>query len=346
MPGRISVPLPINMSDQESSLYSPYRHYQHPVQKIKTFKNVLITFSGFCINKDGIIKESHHRYPRQYDDYLRQAAYHYNDIIEHPENLITLDDDATYLAIHHPWFNYYHWICEAIFRLWLVREQLDQLTLVLPKFYANEDFIMTSLAPFKITKIHYIPSGKNLLVKSLVIPQIKPICDSYNAKHLLQIRKFYREYLADAASQTPKSDNRLYVSRKFATRRKVVNEDDILKVLARFNFMVFYPEKHSFLEQVAVFSNVKYLVGEHGSGLTNLLFMDSGTSVLELHKSKTNELEHPSFLFWYMAAALGIDYYHQICDTHGIDDYFTGDYWIDPKLLEQNLVKMIEKRES
>jgi capsular polysaccharide biosynthesis protein len=84
------------------------------------------------------------------------------------------------------------------------------------------------------------------------------------------------------------------------------------------------------------------LVGEHGSGLTNLLFMGKSTSILELHKNKTNELDHPSPLFWYMAEALEINYYHQLCETVGKEDYFDGDYMVDIDLFEKNLIKMLE----
>jgi capsular polysaccharide biosynthesis protein len=325
------------MTAGEAALYEPYRSYPRPMQRVKLFRNVFITSSGFCINRNGLIPECHHAYPHQYDHYLGEASYFYQDATEHPDRLITLDDDTTYLAIHHPWFNYYHWICESIFRLWLVRKKLDRLTLVLPEQYGNADFIRGSLEPFGLKNIYYIPIGKSLLVRHLCLPQLKPLCDSYNGLHLRQVNRWYRDYVAGLA--VPRVE-RLYVSRKLAGRRKVVNEAEIIDILEKHRFVVFYPEKHGFPEQVAIFSGVKYLVGEHGSGLTNLLFMPRGSAVLELHKNQTNELDHPSCLFWYMAEALGIRYYHQSCGTAGREDYFDGDYYIDPGLFEQNLIEL------
>jgi capsular polysaccharide biosynthesis protein len=292
------------------------------------------------MNKSGLIKECHHNYPIQYDYYLNEAGFYYYSALDNPNNLITLDNDIIYLTIHHPWFNYYHWICESIFRLWMVRKKLDKLTLLLPEFYRNADFITGSLEPFNITKIFYIPDGKSVLVRNLCLPQIKPLCDSYNSQHLIQIRNFYHNYVTKKKIRVDKIE-RLYISRQFAPRRKVFNEGQILKILRKYNFVIFYPEKHSFLEQVAIFSNVKYLVGTHGSGLTNMLFMKQNSFVLELHKNKTNELQHPSFLFWYMAQALDIKYFHQSCETYGEEDYFEGDYIIDAGLFEENVEKMI-----
>jgi len=337
----ITVPFPLNLSDQEKVMYEPYLSYDLVPLKTKRMKSIFVAFSGFCLNNKGLIKECHHAYPQQHNYYLNEVSQYYYDVQDHPENLITLDDDYIYLAIHHPWFNYYHWICESIFRLWRVRRQLDKLILLLPEYYKNADFIMGSLEPFQIKNIFYIPNGKSLMVKNLCLPQIKPICDSYNAVHLKQVSSFYRNYVLAEKKVPFEKIDRLYVSRELASRRKVTNEDEILKTVKKYGFTVFHPENHNFLEQVAIFAHVKYLVGTHGSGLTNMLFMRENTSILELHKNKTNELDHPSPLFWYMAEALEINYYHQLCETDGKEDYFEGDYIIDAGELEKNLIIML-----
>ncbi|TWJ01540.1 uncharacterized protein DUF563 [Mucilaginibacter frigoritolerans] len=338
---KINVPLPLNIGADELQLYQPYQQYELAPQKIRKLKNVFVGFSGFCLNSKGLIKECHHNYPQQHDYYLNEAGKYYLDAEEHPENLITLDNDQTYLAIHHPWFNYYHWICESIFRLWMVRHQLDKLVLVLPEYYKDADFIMGSIEPFKVKNLMFIANGKSLLVKNLCLPQIKPLCDSYNKKHLKQVSNFYRNYVLKEKRLTVQKIEKLYVSRELAGRRAVVNEAEILAVLKKYDFTIFHPEHYTFLKQVAIFSDVKYLIGTHGSGLTNLLFMRKGSALLELHKNQTNELNHPSPLFWYMAEALEINYYHQSCKTHGREDYFEGEYIIDAALFEKNLVLML-----
>lgn len=339
----VTVPLPLNFLKEEGDLYIPYQTYISPVQKTKKLKNTFVAFTGFCVTSNGLIKECHHDNPVQYQDYLSEATWYYYDAVDNPENLITLDDNLTYLVLHHPWFNYYHWVCESIFRLWMVRNKLPQLTLILPEFYKDADFITGSLEPFNIEKIFYIPQGKSLLIKNVCLPQIKPVCDSYNAKQIRQVRNFYRDYVINKKKFDVPVIEKLYMSRKLASRRKVVNEDEIEAIVKKFEFTIFHPEKYCFLEQVTIFSHVKFLVCEHGSGTTNMLFMDKNTSVLELHKNRTNELNHPSFLFWYMADALGINYYHQSCATVGREDYFEGDYFIDPNLFEKNLNLMIYK---
>jgi len=337
------VPLPLNITRDELPFFSPHRNYTINTSKIKYLKNVFITNSGFCVNQKGLIKESHHNFPQQYNDYLLEASYYYNEVQEYPDKLISLEDDNVYLSIHHPWFNYYHWMAESIFRLWLVRRKLDKLILILPDFYKDADFIMGSLKPFNIPNIYFIKQGHSLFVRNLCLPQLKPVCDSYNKLHVRQVREFYLKFITENKIASPIRCDKIYISRQLATRRRVINFDEIEAVLNSFGFIFFCPEKHPFLEQVAVLSQAKYVVGEHGSGLTNILFMRTNGRVLELHKNKTNELNYPSPLFWYLTDVLGIAYYHQFCQDQGKVDYFEGNYIVDKNLLERNLQLLLSE---
>ena len=342
----ITVPLPLNIEEQSLHLYAPFINYTAPSQKIKMLKNVFITSSGLAVGKNGLIKESFHDYPKQNGIIFREALKHIIAAKDDTNFDSKMDGTKTYLLIHHPWYNYYHWISESIFRLWMVHKSLDKLTLLLPEQYRHTDFVMGSIEPFNVKDIYFIPNGKSVFVKNLCLPQIKPICDSYNSIHVKEVRRFYNNHILESTKFINTKCERLYISRKYAIRRKVYNEDEIINILNKYNFTIFYPEKYNFHEQVTIFSQVNILVGEHGSGLTNMLFMKSNSIVLELHKNKTNELDHPSFLFWYLAQALEINYYHQSCETHGKEDYFEGDYIIEPSLFENNLIKIIKTNQE
>lgn len=52
-----------------------------------------------------------------------------------------------------------------------------------------------------------------------------------------------------------------------------------------FGFETVYAEDLSFDEQRNLFFETKILVTPHGAGLTNVLFMQPGTKVLELKKA-------------------------------------------------------------
>lgn len=334
----VRVPLPVNIEKNALPLFEPYTEYVISPLQVKRLKNVFVTYTGLAINKSGLIRECHHDYPEQLHICSQEASFHYHQASDNPDKWIDLDNEHTYLLIHHPWYNYYHWICECILRLWLVKDKKDQLILLLPDHYEHSDFITGSLEPFEIKKKFYIPRDKSVFVKNLCMPQIKPICDSYHIGKLIEIRNFYLDYVRNVKKIDIHLGERIYLSRKKAARKKVVNETEVEKVLSRYNFTVVYNEDYTFLEQISIYANAQYLVSIHGSGLTNMLFMKEGSTILEFHKAKTNTLDRPSFVFWYQAAALDFRYFHQLCEPiTEDDDYFFGDFDIDIALLEKNL---------
>jgi len=335
---KIRVSLPENVDADAIHLFKPFLTYELAPQKVKKFKNVFVTYSGFCLNNKGLIKESHHDHPHQLDEYKNEAAHYYYNVTDHPENLITLDDERIYLLIHHPWYNYYHWICECIFRAWMVRDIKDAMQLLLPDYYGKSDFIMGSLEPFKFENIFFIPAGKSLMVQNLCIPSIKAKVDSYDYGMMAQVKRFYLDYLLAEKNNDLDFGERIYISRKKASRKKVENEEQIEPILLKYNFKILNNEDYTFWEQVAIYSKAKYLVSIHGSGLTNMLFMKEGSSILEFHKQKTNDQDWHSKAFWYQAEALGYKYYQQLCEPTDInDDYFNANFIVDPLLLEKNL---------
>lgn len=73
--------------------------------------------------------------------------------------------------------------------------------------------------------------------------------------------------------------------RKIRARgRKVRNEADLRRMLAQRGFECVYPEEMDFAAQVRLFSRAKLVIGQHGAGLSNLLFMQPGTRLIEVHR--------------------------------------------------------------
>lgn len=96
---------------------------------------------------------------------------------------------------------------------------------------------------------------------------------------------------------------RIYVSRKDAPGRRVVNEDAVYNVLARHGFVTVQLEHLPFVEQVAIFKGTEIVVAAHGAGLSNLAFASRETAVVELFS--------PSYInpmYWCLADELGLRY--------------------------------------
>jgi capsular polysaccharide biosynthesis protein len=339
----ISVNPPKNLSKEDEHLFKPFLTYKLDPVTIKRLKNVFVTYSGLCIDKKGLVKESHHDYPDQYNDYLQEAARYFRISNDKPENLIRLKNDQIYLLIHHPWSkNYYHWICESILRVWMAKDALKDMVLLLPSYNNELGFIKRSLEPFNFKNIYFIPYKKCLYIEDLCMPQIKPVVDGYDSDKVKQIRAFYLKYVLIEKKIFLELGERIYISRRKAARKKIYNEGELEGLLRAFNFTIINAEEFTFFEQISIFSNASYLISIHGSGLTNMLFMQEKAHVLEFHKKKTNGKDWHSLAFWYLADCLGHYYYHQLCDPTDLNaDYFNADFIVDIKRFEENLGLML-----
>lgn len=338
----IKLKNPKFVREDEIELFAPFQSFKVEKLKIKKLKNALVTSSGLCITKKGLVKECHHGYPHKYDEILQEAYKYYNDAKDDSSKLIEGNGDETYLLIHHPWFMYYHWVCESLFRLWVVKDITNDLVLLLPERYKAHDFVMQSLSPFNFKGIRFIPEGSSILVRQLIMPQIKPFMEGYDRAILLQFNKFYCNFaLLNIKKSEQQCSDRIYISRKKALKRKVVNEDQLIPLLRRYNFQIVQNENLTFWEQVAIFSKTAYLISIHGSGLTNMIFMPEGGFVLELHKRNTNNYDWHSRIFWYLATASGLDYSCQICDPISpYQNLFDADIVVDIDYMSTILSKL------
>ncbi len=331
---QISVRLPVNLTENEAALFVPYDRFSLPRIKIKDLEDVFVSDTGLCFTSKELIPESVHSYP----EYMAT----YNEEVRQADHFTHLKKTEKYLVIHHPWFNYYHWITESIPRLWLVKDIINDLTLLLPESYYEEEFVQSSLKPFHFKKIQLTPEKKYYFVPKLCLPQIKPVCAMYDKRIVNEIRQFYGAYFSTGkTSHTP--GKRIYVSREKSSRRKFLNEAAVLDVLRNYSFDIIYPEELNFEDQVALMHSASCLIGQHGAGLTNMHFMSPNGKVLELHKKATNVRDHHSLVYWYLANSLDHQYFHQICEPADENqDFYSADLIADVELLAKNIDSMIE----
>ena len=86
--------------------------------------------------------------------------------------------------------------------------------------------------------------------------------------------------LGESASGTS-APRRIYISRRKASSRSVSNDADLLALLDSHGFVEVRLEEHSLAEQIALFRQAEAIVAPHGAGLTNLVFCEPGTLVVE-----------------------------------------------------------------
>lgn len=78
---------------------------------------------------------------------------------------------------------------------------------------------------------------------------------------------------------------RIYLSRRDATRRRMLNEADLTGRLTQIGFEVWRLDGMSVAEQQALLASARVVVAEHGAALTNIVWCPKGATVVDIHPS-------------------------------------------------------------
>lgn len=129
-----------------------------------------------------------------------------------------------------------------------------------------------------------------------------------------------------------KSAERIYISRK--ARRKLTNENDVIKVLKEFDFDIVEDTSKTVAEQIMLYKNAKVIIGPHGASFTNIINCAPGTILIELFPGGY----YPDY-FRSLSSALGLKYYAVFEDNIGETHYrnLADDLTIDPEKIRTAL---------
>jgi capsular polysaccharide biosynthesis protein len=233
---------------------------------------------------------------------------------------------------------YYHWIAEALPRILISENLLKNYTLLLPATLKNNDFVIKSLDCFNIKNIEYININEKVFAKELILPTHLSYSGYHNKKIINKLRKKYRDYYSNYIDN--KKEDRIYISRSKAKKRKVINENEIKPILKKYGFKIINFEDCDWKKQLKICLNTKYLIGIHGAGLANMLFMKKSSYILELRYGM-----HYVQCYLRMASALDLNYLYQKCNLEKLNQKFSnGNIIVDPKILEKNINFMIKHK--
>ncbi|MCW5732793.1 MAG: glycosyltransferase family 61 protein [Enhydrobacter sp.] len=113
-----------------------------------------------------------------------------------------------------------------------------------------------------------VPVEGPLRVKGLVVAYQSFVLDHGVGDHFFTLAA----KIADHFGDPPASCARLYVSRRHAGKRRLVNELAVETLFERHGFRVVYPEQLPVSEQCRLFAGAKWVAGPVGSGLYGAMF--------------------------------------------------------------------------
>jgi len=254
---------------------------------------------------------------------------------------------------------------ELSFRRWQARflrnrqsRQVSKATWLVERVFDNYSHWLTAHLP-KLLMLRDLGLEENILLPTVLAPLVHQSLDffglpaqrfpAFDPAVPLKIKeltvvgtdRFRPELLRLVARHCPihpadRPTRRIFISRAGATRRKLVNEDDLWPILAAVGFERVRMEKLTFCEQVTLMRETAMLVAPHGAGLTNMMFCPEATHVVEIA-----DLEMPNPNFYALAAAMGHHYWlieGEACrDARPLE----RDLWVDPKALVEVLEQLV-----
>lgn len=247
--------------------------------------------------------------------------------------------DSRALWITDDWSNgYFHWLADALPRLYAVRALARELTLLLPGEYERLEFAQSSLKLFELGGTEYVRVGETYVCERFVMPTHTAPSGNYNEPLMREMRDFL--FAARGLRDNSDARRRVYVSRSRAAKRKVVNEEEVVAVLSEFDFEVVHFEDYGFDEQMRLASETKYMVSNHGAGLTNMFFMHAGGAVLELRR----EGERERNWFFNLATSARLAYFYQTCAAESPGQHtHTANIVVNTQRLRENLSLMLNE---
>jgi hypothetical protein len=325
--------LPRNFNQDDLQLFQHELERTFPPSDLLRFHNVRVSAEGLLFKGLKMLPESF-AFPVELDEWKRRSIFKFlvtNHLFRKRRKI-----ESEVLWITDYWSKgYFHWLTDALTRLFVVRDRLDQRTLMLPWEFATREFVKPSLDVFGVKNVDFIQPNEVVECRSLVMPTHTAPSGHFKDEVIRGVREKLLDAFGDANYRG--AGERIYISRSVAGRRRIANESEVTRILDRFGFETVCAEELSFQEQVKLASRARYLVSNHGAGLTNMLFMRDGGSVLELRHGA----DWINNCYFILASALDFNYFYQLCEPqHAGGDPHTADLLVVPSQLEKNLADL------
>lgn len=312
------------------SFYHPYFSWkEHPQVQLFVFtvydatlyvgggdSGMVLLSSGHCIREQSLFSKSYLKgvHPRPTRD---------------PISLETI-----LIAFDARWFNYYHLLCGILPRLKAAQCAVpDNVPIGLPSYCVDENDsksfseetykrVVSFAAPSH--RITYLDSGTYKIRKLLflaTLPERYGFSDEHighlAASHtplgvpniasaftdIAELRPFYGIFDELRTAVTKKGgsrkNRRLYLDRGHATDPRIPSPmlPGLLAYLSRNGYERIVLDDLQFDQQVCTIAEADIIISPHGAGLTNLLFSDPGTLVVEIIQRFPNELVYRPYFY-------------------------------------------------
>jgi capsular polysaccharide biosynthesis protein len=193
---------------------------------------------------------------------------------------------------------YYHGLLEIVPRLHIAQKM--GMGAKIPVYVdASKPFMQECLRALKVDNIVDASQHPRIQAAKLIVPcyEINSL-DSIPERSTALLNELFPE--VNASSAVP--NRKIYLSRRQAGRRNIVNEHEVSAFLQAKGFETVFPENHSIQEQAELFRRATLVAGPSGGAFTNIVFCKEGTTILNFFHWQADNC------FQKLCAASGLNY--------------------------------------
>jgi capsular polysaccharide biosynthesis protein len=192
-----------------------------------------------------------------------------------PPPAVRIDEPCVHLGGDE---NYSHWVNRNLLKLALTeeRDEFKHLPLLVHEDLRPWQWEYLELLGISPNRLLRVPRNVVVACHRLAVPTLL----RNHPRMQLGTDWIRRRLASHMASGTPRG--LLFVARRDAARRVMVNEAELADALVRLGFRVIVPSELTAREQIAAFSASRIIIAAHGAALANLVFAPPGAFVVEL----------------------------------------------------------------
>ncbi len=212
--------------------------------------------------------------------------------------------------------NYHHWMSENMARLvFLMNKDVtvkEKYTLFIsadaPQFIKDS---LKYLVQWPQHKIRFWKDDQSAVIehcKVVTVPYVRTpaikMVSVYHPEIYRQINKLAFQNISPSPEKLPEY---FIVSRAKAKQRNLLQEEKIIQFFPDLPVKIVYTEEMSFVQQVQMFKQAKLFITAHGAALTNVVYCNSSTVVVEFYPE--NRSIRDAIVFYQIARSLEINYH-------------------------------------
>ena len=92
--------------------------------------------------------------------------------------------------------------------------------------------------------------------------------------------ELHREVIG--AFKPPMTAKRIYLLRRTANKRRILNQNDVDRIMREYGFVEVFPESMSVIEQTTTFAQAEIVIGPHGAAMSDFVASGPKTTFVEL----------------------------------------------------------------